>query len=311
LADRFLRHDFLCNDRTGILLVGHGTRGALGAAQFLALAEYLKTSLAPAVIEPAFLELQPPDIDAAVGRLVARGIERLVTVPLLLFTAGHAKRDVPLAVDAALAGRLAAHLPRWQTAPFGCHEALVRLSNQRLAEALQSSRIRTAGNSPPLCIVVGRGSRDDAATAEMHAFVRDKQAARPGIEWEVAFAALAPPLLADMLPRVAASGHAQIVVQPHLLFTGELGERIERQTADAAGRWRGIEWLTAPVLAGRQAADSAHFPLLEVVIRDSIVAAVSQQSAGIAATPGAHCETLPGVKNMPPPAPPRTGLSSA
>jgi sirohydrochlorin cobaltochelatase len=291
----------LCvDDRTGILLVGHGTRSAAGTAQFLALADHLTASLAPAVTQPAFLELQSPDIDAAIGRLVARGIDRLITVPLLLFTAGHARHDIPQAVGAALSQHGAAHLPRFQTAAFGCHEALVRLSNLRLEEALRSKRQDAAPQpdaAPPLCVVVGRGSRDDEATAQMYEFVRHKQGARPGIQFEVAFAALAQPLLADLLPRLAASDRAQqagqVIIQPHLLFAGEIVDRIARQTAEAAAlcstsprsasQGPAIEWLIAPVLAPavamglprHEAADSTHLALLEQVIRDSIVAAVS------------------------------------
>jgi sirohydrochlorin cobaltochelatase len=275
-----LSDHFLGDDCTGVLLVGHGTRSEAGTAQFLALAEHLKNSLAPAATEPAFLELQSPDIAAAIERLLARKIERLVTVPLLLFTAGHAKQDIPRTVEETLVRHQAAHMPRWQTAAFGCHAALVRLSNLRLAEARLSSRATSpagADESPPVSIVVGRGSRDDSATAEMHQFAHHKAAALPGRKFEVAFAALAEPLLPATLSRIAASGPAQVIVQPHLLFAGELVDRIERQTADAAARWPAIEWLVAPVLAGRQAADSTHFPHLEQVIRDSIVAAVSQK----------------------------------
>ena len=90
----------------GLLIVGHGTRSEVGTAQFLALAERIRKSAGGQLaVEPAFLELQQPDIDAAVGNLVAQGVKQLVVMPLLLFAAGHAKEDVPNAVAAALARR--------------------------------------------------------------------------------------------------------------------------------------------------------------------------------------------------------------
>src|SRR5262245_58516381 len=88
---------------TGLLLIGHGTRSAAGTRQFLALARSLAETVAPLPVEPAFLELQQPDINAAVTHVVCRGIKRLVTMPLLLFAAGHAKRDIPAQVSEALA----------------------------------------------------------------------------------------------------------------------------------------------------------------------------------------------------------------
>src|SRR5438046_2629155 len=90
------------DSKAGVLLVGHGTRSAVGAAQFLALANHLSREFAPLPVEPAFLELRQPDVRAAVEALAGRGISRLIVVPLMLFTAGHVKRDVPQAVQAAL-----------------------------------------------------------------------------------------------------------------------------------------------------------------------------------------------------------------
>ena len=75
----------LADKRAGILLVGHGTRSDIGTQQFLDLAVHVSRALSPAPVEPAFLELRQPDIDTAVGRLLAHDIDRLITAPLLLF----------------------------------------------------------------------------------------------------------------------------------------------------------------------------------------------------------------------------------
>src|SRR3954463_14632376 len=121
----------------GLLLVGHGTRSDVGTRQFLALANALAQGLAPLPIAPAFLEMREPDIDAAVGRLLDHGITRLVTVPLLLFAAGHAKRDIPRQVSAALARRGQSHIEQVQAAHLGCHPALIELSRLRMDEAIR------------------------------------------------------------------------------------------------------------------------------------------------------------------------------
>src|SRR5438309_12008985 len=113
---------------TGILLVGHGTRSEVGTAQFLALADDLRASLRPTAVEPAFLELQQPAIDAAVEQLLAGGCQRIVTFPLLLFAAGHAKEDIPAAVASALARRGRNDVVQLQAGHLGCHPALVELS---------------------------------------------------------------------------------------------------------------------------------------------------------------------------------------
>ncbi len=124
------------NQKTGILLVGHGTRSDVGTAQFLALAERIRGSAGQIVVEPAFLELRQPGIDAAVGRLLEQGIERLVTMPLLLFAAGHAKEDIPRAVAAALEQRGRGDVVQVQAGHLGCHSALVGLSGRRMEKAV-------------------------------------------------------------------------------------------------------------------------------------------------------------------------------
>src|SRR5688500_6845827 len=102
------------SQNVGILLVGHGTRSELGTRQYLALAASLARAVAPLAVEPAFLELKQPEIDTAVGKLVARGATRLVTMPLLLFAAGHVKRDIPEQVRTALDRRGKAHIENIQ-----------------------------------------------------------------------------------------------------------------------------------------------------------------------------------------------------
>ena len=91
--------------RKGLLLVGHGTRDPAGLAEFREVAGKV-AELAPEFrTEACFLELAEPDIGTAVGRLLEARIERLIVAPVLLFSAGHAKRDIPAAVEAAVGGR--------------------------------------------------------------------------------------------------------------------------------------------------------------------------------------------------------------
>src|SRR6478609_2747211 len=155
------------NATTGILLVGHGTRDETGTRQFLELVEALKERLAPAAVEAAFLELREPGIGLGVERLLGRGIERLVTVPLLLFAAGHIKRDVPGEVEKSLVTLGRSDIERVQAGHLGCHEALVELSRRRMEEVTEgwaktNPRLEMAGIGHPICLLlVARGSKDE------------------------------------------------------------------------------------------------------------------------------------------------------
>src|SRR6185369_6737473 len=143
----------------GLLLVGHGTRDEVGLRQFLELAEGLKETLAPQPVESAFLELAQPGIQLGVERLLDRGVNEIVTVPVILFAAGHVKRDIPLQVAAALAARGQADVRQVQVGHLGCHGAIVELSRLRREEADKEIR-RQGDKERELLLLVARGSSD-------------------------------------------------------------------------------------------------------------------------------------------------------
>jgi len=248
-------------ENSGLLLVSHGTRSEVGTQQFLKLADAIARRFAPLPVEPAFLEFQQPDIDAGVGRLLERGVTRLVTLPLLLFAAGHAKRDIPCQVSAALERRGHNEMQHVQAAHLGCHPALLELSARRLEEvaglAPNTKRGISAGSTsdvqtaaPDTCLLlVGRGSHDESATAEMHELARLRQQSVDQCKVEVAFVAMARPLLLEKLGELARQSYQRVVVQPHLLFDGELVEAIERQMSATAACCSEQEWIITRPLA--------------------------------------------------------------
>src|SRR5436190_70542 len=86
----------------GLLLVGHGTRDSAGLAEFRELHRLLVERAGELPVESCFLELAEPNISAGIEALLARGVRQIVVAPLLLFAAGHAKRDIPEGVADAL-----------------------------------------------------------------------------------------------------------------------------------------------------------------------------------------------------------------
>src|SRR5258707_5141020 len=90
------------DDHGGLLLVGHGTRDAAGLDEFAVVVERVRVA-ASEPVEGCFLELARPTIGEGLARLVDRGVRRVTVVPVLLFAAGHAKRDIPAAVEEAAA----------------------------------------------------------------------------------------------------------------------------------------------------------------------------------------------------------------
>ncbi len=241
----FPAHSDLKN--SGLLVVGHGSREAVGLREFLETARLMKSLAGPTPVEPCFLEFAEPSIAEGFRRLVAQGVRQVIVSPVLLFAAGHAKRDIPDAVAAAAAQ--APGVTTRQAGHLGSEPRLLALSQQRYQEALACDAGAPREEHPSLLVLVGRGSLDPEATAEMHAFARQREqivhrgGTSPGVE--VAFVAMAEPRLSDVLERAAAAPPRRIVVQPHLLFGGVLLDRIAGTVREFAGRHPQHEWLTA------------------------------------------------------------------
>lgn len=225
---------------TGLLLVGHGSREPTGVREFLATTGLVAGMAAQLTVEPCFLEFAEPAIADGFRTLVRRGARRIVVVPVLLFSAGHAKRDIPAAVAAAAAGETSVNV--LESDHLGCHEAILELSRLRYDQAIAEHA--AAGDDETVLVMVGRGSHDRQATAEMRRFVELRGRAARVPRARACFVAMAEPRLADVLDEAALCGVKQIVVEPHLLFGGVLVDRVRRTVAEYAGRYPRIRWVT-------------------------------------------------------------------
>lgn len=222
----------------GLLVIGHGTRDSSGLAEFAKVVQEVEKQIRPIPVQAAFLELATPTISAGLEQLIERGIRRVVVSPLLLFTAGHARQDIPAAVDVALQRH--PEIEWRQADSLGCHPALLELSHRRFGTAIQRHSVDLRRSR---LILVGRGSHDLMATQETARYGK-LLAERVGIEdWQVAFLAMAEPRLSAMLAEAAVANWDTVIVQPHLLFHGELLEDIHRQVDDWRSRVAGKQWI--------------------------------------------------------------------
>jgi sirohydrochlorin ferrochelatase len=102
----------------------------------------------------------------------------------------------------------------------------------------------------------------------MHHFARLRAEKLPGWKVEVAFLAMAQPLLAAQLASTAYRGHRQVVVQPHLLFDGELVQSIAEEIAAMVQSHPKTQWLLTPPLADPPDKLTNATKLIEKVILD-------------------------------------------
>ena len=188
-------------------MVGHGTQDERGQRDFWTTVRQVAEELPDSVVEGCFLEVAAPDmpdlpdIPTALDRLAQRGLRDIVIVPLLLFSAGHARRDIPAAVASA-AARTGIRVR--QSDVLGCHPQVLQLSAERFLAAVGPDYAPES----VLLLFVARGSRDPAATAELQHFVAQRVARTPVSRVVVAFLAMAEPRVEDVLAEITATACA-------------------------------------------------------------------------------------------------------
>jgi sirohydrochlorin cobaltochelatase len=207
-----------------LLLAAHGTTDQAGVDAFAALAGRVAKLAAAAAaggmrVAGGFIELSAPALRDAVSSLVNGHPTAMVAVPLMLSAAGHAKGDIPAALARERERRPG--LSYAYGRPLGPHPALLRLLEERLDAVLEpAERADTA------VLLVGRGSTDPDANAEIHKVARLLWEGRGPAMVEPAFVSLARPGVPEGLERCRRLGAARIVVLPYFLFSGVLPDRV-------------------------------------------------------------------------------------
>ena len=234
----------------GVLVVGHGTADTIGADETHRVAQLVDEALPGVPVALGFLEVIGPTIGEALGRLAAAGCREVIAAPLLLFEAGHAKRDVPEAI-AAPAAELGIVVRR--AGPLGCHPAIVELSGRRRGEAI-AGRAEVAPQATTL-VMVGRGSSDPTAPAQLADFTERSLVTgpRPGRVLAGFVAAARPSVSEALLLAVEPTAPSlpppqRIIVQPHLLFRGHVEEEVAAAVSKAQAARPDLEWILAPRL---------------------------------------------------------------
>ena len=228
--------------KPALLLAAHGTRDEAGVAAFTALAGRVGELAGRdgTRVAGGFIELSPPPLRDAVAALASAGAApaNIVAVPLMLSAAGHAKGDIP----AALARESTRHPGlRWTYArPLGPHPRLIDLLAARVAAE--------SGDGAPAILLVGRGSTDPDANADVVKTTRLLWEGRDYPLAETAFVSLARPGVIEGLERCRLLGARQIVVARYFLFPGVLPDRVAEQAGEYAAAHPELDIRCAGVL---------------------------------------------------------------
>ena len=259
-----------------LLVVGHGTRCLPGEEQFRTFIARVTALVAAEGVDVAggLIELAPPPVTDAAADLVALGHRHVVAVPLMLIAAGHAKGDIPAALEREV-GRYPGLTYRYGGV-LGPDPLVLAALTERLDEVLDRSE--HAGTH---VVLVGRGSTDPDANSEVARASRLllEAAAADGAPLagvETSFISLAAPGVPAALDRCRRLGGTRVVVLPLFMFTGVLPNRIVEQSRAWAAEHSGVEVRTAAVIGDCDL-------LAEVVVKRYVEAAAHAVRA--------HCDT--------------------
>ncbi len=235
-----------------LLLVGHGTRSAAGVAEFGRLIDRVRERGRDRIarVDGGFIELSAPPLADVVSAMAATCPARtkpagspweVVAVPLVLTAAGHGKGDIP----AALARERIRHpgLSCRYGRPLGPHPAL-----QTVLEARIDAALAGAPRAGTHVVLVGRGSTDPDANAEVAKVARLLWEGRGYDGAEFGFVSLAEPAVPAVLERTRRLGADRVVVAPYFLFPGVLPDRIVTQSRQFAAAHQEVDLRTAAVL---------------------------------------------------------------
>jgi sirohydrochlorin cobaltochelatase len=217
----------------GLLLVGHGSYCAVSGTEMSTIGRLVSEARPDLAVEVGYLEMSDPPAGVALDRLVARGVQRITILPMMLLAAGHSKSDVPaVVVEARLRHP---HIPVVYGRPFGVDHALCAIAHDNIAQA--------GGTGLPL-LVIARGTSDPDANGEAC------RAARLLAEFQKApfvvtgFSGVTGPRVPEALDMCVRLGARRLTVFSWFICNGKLVQRIladERQFAAE----RGIEIVDA------------------------------------------------------------------
>ncbi|MFE4568441.1 sirohydrochlorin chelatase [Paenibacillus chitinolyticus] len=215
-----------------VLFVGHGSRDAEGNSEVRAFVSRLAETMEQGIIETCFLELEKPTISQGIQTCVNRGATRIAVVPIILFSAGHAKIHIPGAIDEAKERYPGVQFIYGR--PIGVHEGVVDIMTARLGGA---DRFREETPGDTAVLVVGRGSSDPDANSELFKISRLLWE-KLQVPWvETAFIGVTAPLLENGIERCLRLGAKKVIVLPYFLFTGILIKRMEGMLLDFSLRY--------------------------------------------------------------------------
>jgi sirohydrochlorin ferrochelatase len=208
--------------KKAILYIFHGSRLKQSSSEAKLFFESCRKLLPYLVQHYSFLEFASPTIEEAFSKCVKSGATDIAVVPVLLFSAGHAKQDIPNILRRLQKQYRDVNIYYGET--LGFHDYMIDVIAERVQRALKT----ISGNTSNCKIVViGRGSQDIEMQKNFRMLV-SRVENQLQIQTDYCFLTAARPLFEHVLANLSETNKQTIVFVPYFLFTGLLLKGIKR-----------------------------------------------------------------------------------
>ncbi|WP_173917395.1 sirohydrochlorin chelatase [Halobacillus sp. Marseille-Q1614] len=198
----------------GVLYVSHGTRYEKGKQEAIDFIRSIQSEVDAPLQEICFLEINNPNVEEGIQKLVEAGAQSISVVPILLLTAGHALKDIPMELEKAQQKYPSISFTYGE--PLGVQDRLIDVVEERIREVNEDSDV----------LLVGRGSYDPQTRIDIESIAGSLEK-RLGRKVETAYLAAIKPSFDEALEQVK-DGRA-LIVAPYLWFDGLLIQSMNKK----------------------------------------------------------------------------------
>ena len=219
-----------CHRRILILLIGHGSRRQISNEKFISFSKAFsyhlnsgKISNSKIIIDikACFLELAKPLLDDVLIQIQGK-YQQIILAPILLFSAGHYKKDIATASKIAQTNHPDSQIITLK--PIG--------NNLFLWNSLKSFLLQTCKEQKRVknVLFIGRGASDSEALRSFFSLKKDLRKTLINESYQInvfhVFCDVNKPSISFVLDKIK-SDKKHTLVFPYLLFPGKLNKEIK------------------------------------------------------------------------------------
>jgi len=122
--------------KTGVIVLAHGSKVKSGNEGLFKVVEMLRATGKWDMVDACFLQLAKPGLSEGVKNIVEKGAEKIVVMPLLLFSGNHVLKDIPDEIENEK--RKYPEIQFFYARNLGADERIAQIAADRIDEATKT-----------------------------------------------------------------------------------------------------------------------------------------------------------------------------